>query len=125
VAQEQNGWVDSDPLTVPKLLALSTWEKFGKELMHTFAVSEPSLVAAIEEMLKTFEVGAGKLLGFNICDVDKHIEFFGIQERLPFRGKRFSNERRPFAIRHVWSKVKIDNCLFVCSVLTLLSVWQG
>jgi hypothetical protein len=106
VAQEQNGWMDSDPQTVPRLLAMSTWEKFGKELTHTFAVSEPSIVAAIEEMLKTFEVGAGKLLGFNVCDVDKHIEFFGVHDRLPFRGKRFNNEKRPFAIRHVWSKVR-------------------
>ena len=105
VGKDQNGWMDSDSFTVPKLLAEHTWVKYGKELGHTFALSENSLAIAIDEMLKTFEVKGRKLLGFDIGDVDRHVEYFGLDGQLPFRGRRFSNDKRPFAIQHVWAKV--------------------
>ena len=107
VGKDHNGWLDSDTLTVPKLLAEHTWKKYGKELEHTFALSESSLVACIDEMLKTFEVGGRKLLGVDICDAARHTEYFGLSGQLPFRGRVFSNEKKPYAIQHVWAKVAL------------------
>jgi hypothetical protein len=105
VGKDQNGWMDSDNLVVPKFLAEHAWTKYGQELAHTFSLSETSLVACIDEMLKTFEVRGGKLLGFDVGDIERHVEYFGLSGQLPFKGKTFSNDKKPFAIQHVWSKV--------------------
>lgn len=105
VGKDQNGWMDNDSLTVPRLLAEHAWKKYGKELEHSFALSESSLAACIDEMLKTFEVGGRKLLGMDVNDISRHVEYFGLAGQLPFRGRRFSNDKRPYAIQHVWSKV--------------------
>lgn len=105
VGKDQNGWMDTDSFTVPRLLAEHAWKKYGKELEHSFALSESSLAACIDEMLKTFEVGGRKLLGADVNDISRHVEYFGLAGQLPFRGRRFSNEKRPYAIQHVWSKV--------------------
>jgi hypothetical protein len=105
VAKEQNGWLDTDNQTVPRLLAEYAWSKYGQELAHTFALSEASLAVCVDEMLKTFEVRGGKLLGFDIGDVDRHAEYFGLSGQLTFKAKSFRNDKKPFAIQHVWPKV--------------------
>lgn len=112
VSQEQNLWADSDVYTAPKAIARGVWEKFGKELAHTFALSETSMAAAIDEMLKTFEVGGKNLIGFDVCNIERHTEYFGLRGQLPFKGRQFSNERRPFAVRHTWAKVTCFSRLF-------------
>jgi hypothetical protein len=105
VGKDQNAWTDPDSFAVPKLLAEHAWKKYGKELAHTFALSESSLAASIDEMLKTFEVGGMRLLGVDLGDTERHVNYFGLYGQLPFRGRKFSNEKRPFAIQHVWPKV--------------------
>ena len=112
VGKDQNGWMDTDSLTVPRLLAEHVWKKYGKELEHSFALSESSLAACIDEMLKSFEVGGRKLLGIDVGDISRHGDYFGLAGQLPFRGRRFSNEKRPYAIQHIWSKVIINVCFF-------------
>lgn len=105
VAKEQNGWLDSDSHTVPRALAEYTWSKYGQELLHTFSLSEAALVVCIDEMLKTFEVKGGNLLGFDIGDVERHAEYFGLTHQLTFRARGFRNGTKPYAIEHVWPKV--------------------
>jgi hypothetical protein len=117
VGKDQNAWMEQDFLAVPKLLASLAWKKYGKELEHTFAVSENSLAAAIDEMLKTFQVGGARLLGLDLNNVERHVNYFGLFGQLPFKGRKFSNEKRPFAIEHVWAKV---SCAIPCFIPPLL-----
>ena len=56
-------------------------------------------------MLKKFELGGRKLLGVDIGNIGRHVEYFGLAGQLPFKGRRFSNDKKPFAIQHVWAKV--------------------
>lgn len=116
VARDQNGWLDSDSLTVPRLLAEYTWSKYGQELAHTFALSEAALVACIDEMLKTFEVRGGKLLGFDVGNVERHVRFFGLSDQLAFKSRAFRNDSKPFAIQHAWPKVFLLHAFFSFNV---------
>jgi hypothetical protein len=131
VGKDQNGWMDPDSLTVPRFLAEHTWIKYGKELEHAFALSESSLTAGIDEMLKTFQLEGKKLLGVDLNDTDRYAEFFGLSGQLPFKKRQFSNEKKPFAVQHVWPKVMLCvyylfiPMVYACLLTRICSVFKG
>ena len=109
VARSQNGWTEPiEKHVVQGWLAKSIWIKNGVELAHTCALSEKSLIPALNDMLNgKFCLDFGKLLGtdgVNLTLMDRHMQFFCMADQ---GGFVFHSNlgRNPFAIPSVWMKV--------------------
>lgn len=85
------------------------WEAFGTELHHSCAVSEESMQCAIDDMLVEFSMEIQKLLGVNMFDMDRHLQFFGLKDRLNFQC-RGRNDKHPYMIKSVWQKDGRETC---------------
>jgi hypothetical protein len=85
-------------------LAKVLWSSFGTELFHSCAVSEESMQCAIDDMLGEFSLEIQKLLGVNMFDMERHLEFFRLGHRLNFQC-RSRSEKHPYMIKSVWQKV--------------------
>jgi hypothetical protein len=100
-----NSWkLQADKHTAQAALAKVLWDVFGSELHHSCAVSEESMQCAIDDMLGEFTVEIQKLLGVNMFDMDRHLQFFGLGSmvNLQCRGR---NDKHPYMIKSVWQKV--------------------
>ena len=93
-------------------MAKVLWEIFGQELMHSCAVSEESMQCAIDDMLVEFTVEIQKLLGINMFDMERHLEFFDLKNRLNFQC-RGRNDKHPYMMKSVWHRQEQRE---VCSV---------
>ena len=85
-------------------LAKVVWDVFGTELFHSCAVSEESMQCALDDMLGEFTLEIQKLLGVNMFDMERHLEFFGLSDMLNFQC-RGRNDKHPYTIKSVWQKV--------------------
>ena len=102
-----NSWkLQADKHTAQAALAKVLWDVFGSELHHSCAVSEESMQCAIDDMLGEFTVEIQKLLGVNMFDMDRHLQFFGLGSmvNLQCRGR---NDKHPYMIKSVWQKVRL------------------
>ena len=98
VNQASNSWKD-----VPSQLAEVLWASFGLELHHACSVTKESMVCALEDMLNEFSVEIQKLFGVNMFDMQRHLHFFGLKDRLHWRCKERSG-KHPFMIKACWPK---------------------
>ena len=90
-------------------LAKVLWEMFGTELHHSCAISEDSMQCAIDDMMVEFTVEIQKLLGVNMFDMDRHLEFFALKDKLNFQC-RGRNDKHPYMIKSVWQKDQREAC---------------
>jgi hypothetical protein len=88
-------------------LAKVTWDVFGVELYHSCAVSEESMQCAIDDMIGEFTMEIQKLLGVNMFDMERHMEFFTLGGMLNFQCKG-RNDKHPYMIKSVWQKVSLN-----------------
>ena len=88
-------------------LAKVTWDVFGVELYHSCAVSEESMQCAIDDMIGEFTMEIQKLLGVNMFDMERHMEFFTLGGMLNFQCKG-RNDKHPYMIKSVWQKVLLN-----------------
>ena len=93
----------------PMALAKVLWEMHGQELHHSCAISEESMQCAIDDMMVEFTVEIQKLLGVNMFDMDRHLEFFGLKDKLDFQC-RGRNDKHPYMIKGVWQKEQREVC---------------
>ena len=98
VNQATNSWKE-----VPTLLAEVLWAAFGAELHHACSATKDSMACAVEDMLIEFTVEIQKLFGVNMFDMQRHLHFFGIKDRLNWRCKD-RHGKHPFMIKACWPK---------------------
>jgi hypothetical protein len=87
----------------PHLLAEALWAAFGLELHHACSVTKESMVCALEDMLGDFSMEIQKLFGVNMFDMQRHLRFFGLQDRLAWRCKDRAG-KHPFMVRAFWPR---------------------
>ena len=98
VNQPTNSWKE-----VPSLLADTLWSAYGLELHHACSLTKESMLCALEDMLNEFSVEIQKLFGVNMFDMQRHLQFFGLRDRLNWRCKD-RNGKHPFMIKACWPK---------------------
>ena len=104
VNQTVNGWKESDKRSVQEALSSVVFERYGDELESACSVTRETMGCAIDDMLDGFSVELQKLLGVSMFDMERHITFFGLKDRLSFRC--FEREaKHPFMIKSAWKKV--------------------
>lgn len=106
-----NTWkTQADRHQAQAALAKTLWEVYGTELFHSCAVSEDSMQCAIDDMLGEFTLEIQKLLGVNMFDMDRHLDFFGLsnRDRMNFQC-RGRNDKHPYMIKSVWQKVSLSS----------------
>jgi hypothetical protein len=100
-----NLWkTQSDRHAAQAALAKVLWDVYGTELYHSCAVSEDSMQCSIDDMMGEFTVEIQKLLGVNMFDMERHLEFFGLSGMLNFQC-RGRNDKHPYMIKSAWQKV--------------------
>lgn len=105
VNSTSNSWrMQTDRHMAQAALAKVLWEVYGTELYHSCALSEESMECAIDDMLGEFTVEIQKLLGVNMFDMERHLEFFGLGGMLNFQC-RGRNDKHPYMIKSTWQKV--------------------
>jgi len=98
VNQATSSWKE-----VPTQLAEVLWSSFGLELHHACSVTKESMVCALEDMLSEFSVEIQNLFGINMFDMQRHLNFFGLRDRLNWRCQERSG-KHPFMIKACWPK---------------------
>ena len=98
INQTTNSWKE-----VPTLLAEVVWGAFGPELHHSCSVTKDSMACAVEDMLGEFTIEMQKLFGINMFDMERHLHFFGLKDRLNWRCKE-RHGKHPFMVKACWPK---------------------
>ena len=98
INQATNSWKD-----VPMQLAEVLWGAFGPELHHACSATKESMACALEDMLGEFSVEIQKLFGINMFDMQRHLHFFGLRDRLNWRCKD-RHGKHPFMVKACWPK---------------------
>ena len=101
-----NAWNDKlNPRAAPTRIAAELFNAHGAELHHSCSVTKDSMACALEDMLTEFSVDLQKLLEANMFDMERHLKFFGIHDKLDFKCQdRFG--AHPYAVKCHWQRVR-------------------
>ena len=115
-----NAWKDrNSPRAAQTHLAEAVYRLYGAELMQACSMNQTAVSCAVDDMLSGFSVDIQKLLGVNMFDMDRHLQFFGLRDKLNFKCQPRIGDH-PYMIRSVWQKVS-DSVLCLSARLTFES----